>query len=153
MRLTRGFGEQLRLARTVHGDEPPSGFVDGVANGKQAVIAEDDGFLGTKSVGDVIALRSFFDDAAVIIEHHVIFVKGAGILGERVEPAAKRRPRFAIKRMGVGGGNHVWPGSVNAGMNRKSCEIDLRTAFDDFAGSGADEEKNRRILGLPAEAD
>jgi sugar phosphate isomerase/epimerase len=26
-------------------------------------------------------------------------------------------------------------------------------AFDDFAGSGADEEKNRRILGLPAEAD
>jgi hypothetical protein len=24
-------------------------------------------------------------------------------------------------------------------------------AFDDFAGSGADEEKNRRILGLPVD--
>src|SRR5437870_3798894 len=134
VRLARGFREQLRLARAVHGDEPPSGFIDCVANGKQAVIAENGSFLRAKSMGDAVALRSFFDDAAVIVEHHVIFVKRAGILGERVEPAAKRRPRFAIKRMGVGSGNHVRPSGVDAGMNRKSGEIDFSMAFDDFAG-------------------
>src|SRR5215469_11630745 len=89
VRLTRGFREQLRLAGAVHCDEPPGGFVDGVANGKQTVIAEDGRFPGAQSAGDAIALGSFFDHAAVIIEHHVIFVKCASILGERVEPAAK----------------------------------------------------------------
>src|SRR5438874_6727662 len=39
------------------------------------LIAENGSFLRAKSMGDAVALRSFFDDAAVIVEHHVIFVK------------------------------------------------------------------------------
>lgn len=132
--LAGGFGQQLRLAGAVHGDKPPGGFVDRVADRKQAVVAEDGGLLGAEGASDAVSLGRFFDHAAVIIEHHMIFVKRTRILGERVEAAAKRGPRLAIQGMGMRGGHDVRAGSVNAGMNGKGCKIDFRVAFDHFAG-------------------
>src|SRR5437899_9786909 len=41
-RGARGLGHELRLARAIHGDEPPGGLVDAVADGEQAVVAQDD---------------------------------------------------------------------------------------------------------------
>ena len=132
--LARGFGEELRLAGTVHRDEPPGGFVDGVADGEQAVIAQDGGLFPAEGAGDAIAFGSFLDDPGVIIEDHVILVKRACVLGEGIEPAAERGPRFAIDRMGVRGGDNVRAGGVNPRVNCKGSEINFGVAFDDFAG-------------------
>src|SRR6266849_479896 len=66
MRLASGFGEQLGLAGAVHGDEPPGGFVHGVADGEQAVIAEDGGLLRTEGAGDAIAFGSFLDNPRIV---------------------------------------------------------------------------------------
>src|SRR5437588_723886 len=38
-RFARGFGQELRLTASLHGYEPPCGFVDGLAHGEQSVIA------------------------------------------------------------------------------------------------------------------
>src|ERR1700719_482812 len=40
-RLACRFGQKLRLATAVHGDEPPHRFIDAFANGQQAVIAQN----------------------------------------------------------------------------------------------------------------
>jgi len=126
--LASGFGEQLRLAGAVHGNEPPGGFVDAVADGEQAVIAEDGGFFRSERAGDAVTFGSFLDDAAVIFKDHVILVKRASILRERIEQAAERGPGLAVQRMGVRGCDHVRAGGVNARVNGEGGEIDFRAA-------------------------
>ena len=56
-RNTGGFGEQLRLATSVHGDKPPGGFLHGFAYGDQAVILQDRGLVRTKSFSYALTLR------------------------------------------------------------------------------------------------
>lgn len=90
MGLARGFGEKLRLAGTVHSDEPPGRFLNGVANSQEAVIPQDGRFLPAKSAGDAVAFRSFLDDAGVIVEDRMIFIKRASVLRERIQSAAER---------------------------------------------------------------
>src|SRR5215831_14227920 len=63
LRLARGFGKELRLARAVHGDEPPGCFVDAVANGEQAVIPQDGGLFGPESASDPVAFGSLLNNA------------------------------------------------------------------------------------------
>jgi len=131
--LAGGFGEQLGLARAVHGDEPPSGFVDRVADSEQSVIAEDGGLLGAEGAGDAVAFGSFLDDAGEILENDVILVKCASVLGERIEQAAEGGPRFTVERVSVGGRNDIGARGVDARVDGEGCEIDFRAAFDDIA--------------------
>jgi hypothetical protein len=131
--LAGGFGKQLGLARAVHGDEPPGGFVDGMADSEQAVIAEDGGFLRAEGAGDAVAFGSFLNDTGEILENDVILVKCASILGKRIEQAAERGPRFTVERVGVSGGDDVLAGGVDARVDGESGEIDFRAAFDDIA--------------------
>ena len=133
VRRAGGLGEQLRLAGAVHGDEPPGSFVHSVANGEQAMIAEDGGFLRAEGAGDAVAFGGFLDDAGVIIENNVILVKGASILGERIEQTAKSRPRLAVQGMRVRGGDDVGARGVYARVDGEGGEIDFRPAFDDSA--------------------
>ena len=134
LRLARSFGEKLRLTGAVHGDEPPGSFVNGVANGEQAVIPQDGRFFGAKSASDAVTFGSFLHDAGVIVEDRVIFIKRASVLRQRIQAAAKRRPGLAVERMRMRGGDNIGARSVNAGVNRKRGEIDFRVAFDNFAG-------------------
>jgi hypothetical protein len=131
--LASGFGEQLGLAGAVHGDEPPSGFINGVADGEQAVIAEDGGFLRAEGTGDAVAFGGFLDDAGVIFENDVIFVKRASVLGKRIKQAAEGGPRLTVERVSVGGGDHVRARGVYARVNGEGGEIDFRMAFNDSA--------------------
>jgi hypothetical protein len=131
--LAGGFGEQLGLARTVHGDEPPGGFVHGMADGEQAVIAKDGGLLRAEGAGDAVAFGGFLDDAGEILKDDVIFVKRASILRERIEQAAEGGPRFTVERVGVGGGDDVGASGVDARVDGEGGEIDFRAAFDDSA--------------------
>jgi len=134
VRLACGFGEKLRVAGAVHGDEPPGGFVDRVAHGQEAVIPQDGRFFGAESPSDAVTLGSFLDDAGVIVEDRVIFIKRASILRERIEAATERGPRFAVKGMRMRGSKNVGARGVNARVNGERGEIDFRVAFDNFAG-------------------
>ena len=88
------FGHELGLAASFHGDEPPGGLVHRMAYRQQAVITEDDGFLLAQSFGDALAFGSFVNHSGEIREQRMVFVEGAGVLGDRVEQAAERRPCF-----------------------------------------------------------
>src|ERR1700691_6287717 len=48
--------EQLRLATAVHGDEPPCGFLDAVADSDQTMIPQNRSFVLSKSLRDPLAL-------------------------------------------------------------------------------------------------
>src|SRR5712692_3126001 len=133
VRLSGGFGEQLRLAGAVHSDKPPGRFVHGVADGEQAVIAEDGGFLRAEGAGDAVAFGGLFDNPRIIVEHDMILIKSASILRERVKQAAEGRPRFAVRRMRVRGSDHFGTRGVYARVNGEGGEIDFRAAFDDSA--------------------
>jgi hypothetical protein len=67
-RRAGGFGEQLRLATAVHGDEPPRGFFDAVADGEQSVVAQDCGFALAESLRDALAFRRFANHSCEIRE-------------------------------------------------------------------------------------
>ena len=129
VRLAGGFRQQLRVAGAVHGDEPPDGLINASAHGEQAVIAQDGGLLVAERAGDAVAFAGFLDDAGVIVEHRVVFVKRAGILREGIKRAAQRRPRFAVQRMGVRRGDHVRAGFVDARVDGKRRQVDFAPAL------------------------
>src|SRR5215467_9302619 len=85
LRLARGLGKKLRLAGTIHGNKPPSGFVNGVAHSEQAVIPQDGGLFRAKSASDAVAFSRIFNDAGVIVEDRVILIKRAGVLRKWVQ--------------------------------------------------------------------
>src|SRR6267142_3925031 len=60
------FGEKLRLATAVHGDEPPRRFLDGMPDGEQSMIAQNHRFMCPESLSDARALRRFVDHAGKI---------------------------------------------------------------------------------------
>ena len=67
-RCADGFGQELGLAASFHGDEPPRGLVHRLAYRQQAVIAQDDCFLLAQGLGDALAFGSFVDHAGEIGE-------------------------------------------------------------------------------------
>jgi len=79
------FRQQLSLTAAIHGDEPPGGLFDAVADGEQAVILENGGFALAEGLGDTLAFRCFVDDAGEIGENGVVFVKRASILRDGIE--------------------------------------------------------------------
>ena len=83
------FCQELGLTTSFHGDEPPGGFVDGLAYGQQAVVAQDRCFLCAQGLGDALAFGTFKHDAGEIREYRVILVEGAGILRDGIEQASE----------------------------------------------------------------
>ena len=67
-RRARRLGEQLRLARALHRDEPAHRLVDRVADGEQPVVAQDHGLAVAERVRDALALFEVEHDARVVVE-------------------------------------------------------------------------------------
>src|SRR5580693_2945981 len=84
-RRARRGREELRLARPLHRDEPPRRLLDGVPDGQQAVVAEDGRLVAAEGVGDPLALLEVEDDPGVVVEHRVVLVEGADVLGDGLE--------------------------------------------------------------------
>ena len=99
--------------RALHGDVQPGRLVDGVADGEDAVVAQDGRLVVAEGVGDALALLDVDHDAGVVVEEAVVLEEGAGVLGDRVEQATERRPGPPALAVGVGGGLHVGPGGVH----------------------------------------
>ena len=49
------------MATAIHCDEPPGGFIDGVADGEQSVILKDDSLAVPEAGRDAISFRCFGD--------------------------------------------------------------------------------------------
>src|ERR1700683_1052833 len=77
--------EQLCLATTVHGDEPPRGFLDAVADSDQTMIPQNRSFVFSKSLRDPLALGRFIYDACELGEKSVVLIKRAGVLCDGIE--------------------------------------------------------------------
>ena len=65
-------------------------------------------------VRDALALVGVEHDAGVVVEQRVVVVERARVLRERVEEPAERRPRLAVHRVRVRGGDDVGAGRVHA---------------------------------------
>ncbi|MPM51539.1 hypothetical protein SDC9_98288 [bioreactor metagenome] len=81
-RITGGEGEQLRLHRALHRDEPPHGALDGGADGEVAVVGEDHRLVRAERRGDPLTLLLEQGDAVVLVVPALVAVEGTGVLGE-----------------------------------------------------------------------
>ena len=103
-----GLRQQLGLARALHGDEPPGRLVDRrLPDGQQPVVRQDDGLVPAERVGQSLALLEIEHDTGVVVEQGVVAVERAGVLGDRIEQPAQRRPGLAVHGMRVRGGHDV----------------------------------------------
>jgi hypothetical protein len=106
-RCSRRFGKELRSRCIVHRDVPPSGRFDRRSNRQQTVVLQNDGLLRSQRFGDLSPLLPLQHDAGERIKQRVVFIEGAGVLGQRIEQTAERRPGLAIGRVRMGRGDHL----------------------------------------------
>ena len=105
-----------------------------VADGEQAVVAQDRGLVVAEGVGDALALLGIVDhDAGVVVEQDVVLEEDARVLGERIERAAEGRERLAVHGVGVGGGDDVGSGGVDLRVDGERRLVDRPVALDDLA--------------------
>src|SRR5262249_32108362 len=87
-RLAGCLRHQLRLAASLHSDEPPSGLIDAVAHGEQAMISHDDCLCCSERLSNTRAFGSIEHQALEVVEERMVAVEGAGVLRQRIEEAA-----------------------------------------------------------------
>ena len=75
--------------RALHRDERPHRRVDGVADGEQPVVAEDDRLGVAERGSDALALLEVEHDAGEVVEQGVVLEERARVLRDRVEEAAR----------------------------------------------------------------
>ena len=130
----RRLGQQLGLARALHRDEPPRRLVDrGLPDGQQPVVRQDDGLVPAQCVRDPLAFLEVEHDAGVVVEHRMVAVERAGVLGEGIERPAQRRPRLAVHRMCVGRRDHVGPSGMDLRMDGERRRVQRPAPLDHLA--------------------
>ena len=125
------FRHHLSVATAIHGDEPPSGFVDGLADREEAVILQDSRFAIAESGGNAIGFVDLRYETSIGAEQGMVFIESTSVLGDGIEEAAERGPRFPIHRMSMGRANHVGTSRVHAGVDGEGRAIDQMVARDD----------------------
>ena len=134
-------GQELGLAGTLHGDEPPGGLVDRVPDGEQSVVAVDGGLVRTErsrqSLGGGLLQH---DGTTAFLAHGVVLVEDAGVLRDRIERSPERRPCLAVDRVGVGGRHDVGPRRVHGGVDGEGGRVDRAVALDDLSGVADEDE-------------
>lgn len=134
--LARGLGEQLRLTGVFERGEQERRLVDGGADGQQAVVAQDAGFVGrAERLGDEFAFGGREHRAAVRVVHRVGVVEFACVLRQHLDRLAEARPRFAVDRVCVAHGVHVRPRLVHRAVDQEACRVRAPCAVapNDFA--------------------
>src|SRR5665213_989154 len=130
---TRRLGHQLGLAGPLHGDEPPGRLVDRVAHGHEPMVAQDGCLVVSQGMGDALALLDVHHHAGVVVEHGVVVVEGAHVLGDGVEGPSEGGPRLAVYGVGVGRGNDVGAGGVDLGVDGECRDVDRLVPVHDLA--------------------
>ena len=94
------------------------------------MVAEDGGLVVPEGVGDPLPLLEVEHHPGVVVEDGVVLVEGAHVLGDGVEQPGQRRPRLAVDRVGVGGGDHVGAGGVDLRVDDEGGGVDRHVALD-----------------------
>ena len=68
------------MAAFLERGEPEDAGVDGLGDGEEAVVLQEDGLFGTEGPRDVFAFFFREDDAFEAVVHGVVVVEGAGVL-------------------------------------------------------------------------
>ena len=98
------------------------------------MVLQDGRLAAAQSGRDALALVELRHHSAVAVEDDVVFVEGAGVLGQRAQRAAQRRERLAVHRVAVGRGHHVGAGRVDLGVDGERGPVQEGTlAVDDVA--------------------
>ena len=97
------------------------------------MVREDDRLGVAQRVGDALALLDVEHDAAEVVVQRVVAVERARVLGERIERAGQTRPRLAVERVGVGGGDDIGPRRVHLRVDAEGGAVHLVVALDDLA--------------------
>ncbi|KJR90047.1 uncharacterized protein SPSK_06589 [Sporothrix schenckii 1099-18] len=122
------------MACLVEGQEPESGLVDAVANGQQAVVLQDDGFVvRAQDSRDSSSFLPIEDNATKLVVHGMALVETEGILRNHVQWPPKGTKCLAVDGVRVAGGMHVRPRLVDFRVDGKRGGIDGLAALDDDA--------------------
>jgi hypothetical protein len=126
-----GLHQQLLLAATLQRDEPEGGRLDAVAaGGQQAVVLVDGGFHAFEPVAHGHAGALFHRYLArLVLDDHMVFKEGGGVLRDRLQRAAQGGKRGAVDRVGVAHGDDVRVRLVDGGVQHKTCAVDGVAAF------------------------
>ena len=84
-------------------------------------------------VGEAFALLEIEHDAGVVVEHRVVAVEGARVLGQGIERTAQGRPRLAVHGVGVGGRHDVGAGGMDLRVDGEGGGVDRPVAVDHLA--------------------
>ena len=82
---------------------------------------------------DALALRLVEHHAGEVVEQRVVVVERARVLRERVEQTTERRPRLAVQRVRVRGGDDVGPRLVQRRVDGERRGVHAALALDDLA--------------------
>ena len=106
---------ELLFATPFERNEPKGSTVDTMAaGGQKPMILMQGRFYPLERFGDIAACMIFNGNGTCLIpDDHVIFVKGAGILGYRFNRSARGAPRRAVSCVCVTHGDNVGMFFVN----------------------------------------
>ena len=132
MRFARRLRHQLRLAGAIHRDEEPGRFVYRAAYRQQAVILQNGCFMRAQGLCNPIAFAGVIHYTGIVGKQAVVLIECAGILRQRVQQAAQRRPSLPVKRVRMRRRDHVGPRHMNARVYGKGRLVDRAISFDHF---------------------
>ena len=89
--------------------------------------------FGNAAANSLAGLDLEHDRAAVLGDQRVVVVEDAGVLRERGERDAERAERLAVRRVRVGGGDHVGAGRVDRRVQHERRPVDRLGAVHDVA--------------------
>ncbi len=133
----------------VERDVPPCRGLDRRAGGQDAVVLQDHALVRAalglgQRLRDAIALAGVDHHAGEVVEQRVVLVEHAGVLGQRRQRAAQRRPGLAVGRVRVGGGHQVGMGLVDRRVDREGGLVERALADHGFA-AGVHEQQVRDL--------
>ena len=155
LREARGLGrDRLRIARlhvrlgdALHLHEEPDCLAHAVADGQQAVVAQDDRPVVTERVGDAAARHRRLHLHLLVVEDRVIFEEDAALLGDRLDGPHLGRERGPPARVHVTGADRVGARGEDRLVDVVRRRVDDALALDELA-VGADEHEvgHRRLV-------
>lgn len=118
---TGSLNAQLDVATSIDKPEQERSLVNSVTNSDKAVIHEERGLpIGTKSLGNVLALLLGGDDAEVLVINSECTIEVADVLGDHVKRLSKCTPRAASDGVSVADGVDVSTDLVDLGVDEEA---------------------------------
>lgn len=121
---TGGVSQQLGMAGLVEADEPEGGGVDGLGDGEQAVVLQDDGLAVAEGLRDALPFLAVQHDAAEVVVDRVRLPEPQRVLRHHVQLPPEHAERLPVHRVRVARRVHVRSCLVDLRVDRKCRRVD-----------------------------